>query len=68
MIPENVFEGCGMLIGDAYFFSGRPVPSPLGLAYILLIESSLLPHTCYFPGYELRTYVGTFVIEKREEI
>ena len=50
-----------MLTGDAYS-SGHLVPSHLGLAYVLLVETNPFPELVFFPDYSLQTSVGTFSI------
>ena len=51
-----------MPTGDAYSF-GHLVPSHLGLAYVLLVETNPFPEpVIIFPDYALRTSLGTFSI------
>ena len=57
-----VCDGCGMPTRDAYSF-GHPVPSHLGLAYVLLVETNPIPKLIViFPDYALRISLGTFTI------
>ena len=50
-----------MLTGEAYS-SGQLVPSHLGLAYVLFVETNPFPELIIFPAFSLRTTVGTFSI------
>ena len=53
-------DGISMLTGDAYS-SGHLVPSHLGLAYALLVETNpFLEFVVIFPDYALRISLGTF--------
>ena len=40
--PLNICDGCDMPTGDAYSFVHQ-VPSQLGLAYVLLVETDPFP-------------------------
>ena len=54
--------GSGTPTGDA-FYSGHLVPSHLGLAYVLIVETNPFPElVVIFPDYALRTSLGTFSI------
>ena len=59
--PYNICDGCSMLSGDAYS-SGHLVPSHIGLAYVLLVETNPFPELVFFLDYSLRTFLGTFSI------
>ena len=49
-----------MPTGDAYS-SGHLVPSHLGHAYVLLVETNDFPElVVIFPDYAIRTYLDTF--------
>ena len=50
-----------MLTRDAYS-SGHLVPSHLGLACVLLVETNHFPELIFFSDYSLRTSLGTFSI------
>ena len=54
-----------MLTGDAYS-SGHLVPSHLGLAYVLLVETNPFPELVFFQT-SLRTSLGTFSISLEDE-
>ena len=51
-----------MPTGDSYC-SGHLIPSYLGLAYVLLVETNPFPElVVIFPDYTLRTSLGSFSI------
>ena len=52
--PWNICNGCSMPTGDTYS-SEHLVPSDLGLAYVLLVETNPFPELVIFPDYTLRT-------------
>ena len=60
--PWGICNGCSMQTEDAYFF-GYLVPSHLGLAYVLLVETNPFSElVVIFPDYALRISLGTFSI------
>ena len=57
--PYNICDGCSMLTGHAYS-SGHLVPSHIGLAYVLLVETYPLPELVVI--FSLRISFGTISI------
>ena len=60
--PWGICNWCGMSKGDAYS-SGHLVPSHLGVAFALLVETNQFPElVVIFPDFAIRTSLGTFSI------
>ena len=58
--PYTICNGCCMPTGDAYS-SGHLIPSHLGLAHVLLVETNSFPELVVIcPDYAIRTSLDTF--------